>query len=119
MNDIIVNPGDRRHQVQIQQQSAMQDGYGGEVTTWNTIRTTWASIVTAGSKQPTEQFQQGQFSAQVTHIINIRWTASPVIQGGMRVVFASHTYLIQTVDNVNVSGVSVNLMCLEINGSQQ
>jgi len=118
MRDIVIDPGGRRHLVQIQQQSSTQTATGAEVTSWTTIRSTWASIVTAGAKQPTEAYQQGQFAALVTHIINVRWTGMPEIVGGMRVVFGSHVYLIQTVDNTDLRNISVKLMCLEINGAQ-
>jgi len=118
MRDIVKNPGDRRHQVQIQQQSTTQDDMGGPISVWTTIRTTWASITTMGAPKAKEDYQAGQFSAQVTHIINIRWTASPELAGGMRVAFGSHVYLIQTVANADLRNISVDLMCLEINGGQ-
>jgi SPP1 family predicted phage head-tail adaptor len=115
------NSGLRRHQVQIQSADVTpngQDEYGEEIPTWDTVRTTWASITTASAPKAKEDYQAGQFSGQVTHIINIRYTATPPIVGGMRVLFGSHIYLIQTVDNIDLRGISVNLMCLEINGAQ-
>jgi head-tail adaptor len=117
MKNIGVNPGDRRHQVQIQSEGTSQDVVGGQASTgWAAFRTTWASIVTAGSK---DAFQSGQFSAQVTHVINIRAiTGDAEIMPGMRVVFGIHTYLIQAVDNVQLRDISINLMCLEIDGGQ-
>ena len=110
--------GARRHVVNIQQQSTTQDEYGGQVTTWNTVRSTWASLSTANAKTFTEAFQSGEFSGQVTHVINIRYTASPVITPGMRITFQTHVYQIQAVDNLNLDGIEVNLLCLEINGAQ-
>jgi head-tail adaptor len=113
---LVVNPGTLRHQVQIQQQVTAQDAMGGQTESWNTVRTTWASIVymANGSK---ENYQEG-FSAQVTHIITVRGLPAPAITPGMRVLFGSHVYLIQPFDDVQLQGVLLKLQCLEIAGGQ-
>jgi head-tail adaptor len=117
MKNLAVNPADRRHWVQIQSEGTAQDVVGGQTSTgWATIRATWASISTVGSKNA---FQAGQFSAQVTHIINIRAIVGDTeITPGMRVVFGIHVYPILDVDNVELRNISINLICLEINGGQ-
>ena len=121
-NPLSILAGDLRHQVQIQMPPSapnQQDEYGGELPgDWSTVRTTWARISTANSTRPREAYQADEFSAQVTHIISVRYTATPPITGGMRVLFGSHVYLIQTVDNIDQRNVRVDLMCLEINGAQ-
>ena len=116
-NPLGTDSGKRRHVVQIQQQSTTQDSLGGQVETWTTVRETWASIVyvPAGSK---ENFQNGQFSSQITHIITILATPAPPIKPGMRILFGSHVYLIQPFDDVQLQGVKLNLQCIEIDGSQ-
>lgn len=114
---LAVDSGKLRHLVQIQEQTTTQDSLGGQIEVWTTVRTTWASIVyaTISSK---ENYQNGAFSAQATHIITIRATPAPPIKPGMRVVFGSHIYLIQPFDDVQLQGVKLNLQCLEINGAQ-
>jgi len=116
------NPARLRHQVQLQQQSTTQDGYGGEVKSWTTIRSPWAEIALLTSK---EDYQEGQFSAQVSHRITIRAAADqPSALPGMQIVYVNatsgitHAYLVQAIDNVDVRNVLVNLLCLEINGGQ-
>jgi len=103
--------------VALVQAGTAQDALGQPIALWSTIRTTWASIryTTSGTK---EDYQSGQFSAQVTHIITIRATSTPKIAPGMRVVFGTHTYLIQLFDDVGLQGVLLHLQCLEIDGSQ-
>jgi SPP1 family predicted phage head-tail adaptor len=116
-NPLSIESAARRHVVQIQQQSTTQDGLGGQIEVWTTVRTTWAKIVylAAGSK---ENYQSGAFSSQVTHIITIVATPVPPIKPGMRIVFGSHVYLIQPFDDVQLQGVKLNLQCIEIAGSQ-
>jgi SPP1 family predicted phage head-tail adaptor len=116
-----INPSQLRHLVQIQKEGTAVDAAGGQSSTgWETIRSPWASITAAAKK---EDYQSAQFSSQVTDIIAIRWAAAPVITPGMQVIFVdsaytTHVYLIQAVDNVDKRNMLINLMCLEINGSQ-
>jgi SPP1 family predicted phage head-tail adaptor len=113
---VLIKSGDLRHQIQIQQRATAQDATGQPVSSgWTTIRTTFAKIATIGSR---DDYQVGQFSAQVTHTITIRYTPNPEITPGMQVVFGGHTYIIQAIDNSELRGIRVNLMCLEINGGQ-
>ena len=110
-----------RNRVDIQVQGTARGPTGGQSATgWNTVRTTWASIETIGQK---EAYQADQFSAQVSHVITLRWSPVPDILPGMRVVYTQqsgvvHAYLVQGVDNVKMRNVKVKLLCLEINGGQ-
>jgi SPP1 family predicted phage head-tail adaptor len=113
---VIIRAGDLRHQVQIQQRSTQQDELGGQITVWQTIRTTFARIATVGTK---DDYQAGQFSAQVSHTITVRaYAGATEILPGMQVVFGSHTYIIQAIDNAEMRNIYLNLICLEINGGQ-
>jgi head-tail adaptor len=121
-SQVLIPAGSLRHQVQIQVQSTAPTLTGSPQASWTTIRCTRAAIVLAISKQASEDYQQGQFSGMVTHIVTVRWTPTPEILGGMRVLFTTsagtHTYQVQTVDNVNLRNIRMDLMCLEINGGQ-
>lgn len=111
-----INPSQLRHQVEIQTQIPVANTTGALTGgPWSTIRTCFARITMAMAR---EDYQSDQFSAQVTHIITVRCVESPPIAPGMRVVFGAHIYLIQTVDNVELRNILLNLMCLEINGGQ-
>lgn len=118
--DSILNPsigaGELCHSIQIQQQSTAQTGTGAEQTIWSTILTTRAAISTASSK---EVYQASQFTAQVSHVIKIRWPGSSVtILGGQQVLLGSRVFKLQTVENVLERNRVLLLHCLEINGAQ-
>ncbi len=116
MNDLIVNAGEMPHPIQIQQQASSQTGTGAQVESWTTVLSTWAKISTASSR---EVYRASQFTAQVSHVIKMRWPGTGVvIQGGQRVVFGSRVFQLQTVENVLERNRVLLLHCLEINGVQ-
>jgi SPP1 family predicted phage head-tail adaptor len=41
-----MNPGDLRHQVEVQTYTQAKDSHGGEIGTWATTSTIWASVQT-------------------------------------------------------------------------
>ncbi len=107
-----LEPGKLRHQIQIQSQSSSQDSYGQLQQTWATIRTSWASIQSLILK---EAFQADSLTSQVTHLITLRWPSGVSIQAGMRVVYGSHTYKIQAVNNIDERNVILKLLVMELN----
>jgi len=116
LDPLIINAGELRHQVQIQQLETTQSGTGAPSTTWDTVLTPMAAIMTASSR---EVYQAAQFSAQVSHVIKIRWPGAGItIQGGMQVLFGSRVFKLQTVENVFERNRVMLLHCLEINGVQ-
>lgn len=117
-NPLALDAGVLRHQITIQSQSTAQDPETGEPSqVWNHVLTTMAAISTASSREMYQTGAAGQFVAQVTHIVKIRWPgASIMIAGGMRVTLGTRTFAIQTVENVQERNRVVNLMCLEVNG---
>lgn len=112
---LAINAGELRHQVQIQQLSGGQAGDGSPMQEWTTVLTTFAAIMTASSR---EVYQASQFTAQVSHVIKIRWTNNATIVGGMQVAFGSRTFKLQTVENVLERNRVLLLHCLELNGAQ-
>lgn len=115
--ELIINSGELRHSIQVQQQTNAPDGTTGAPSqAWVPVLTTMAKISTARSS---EVFQAAQFSAQVSHVIKIRWPGAAVtLAGGMQVVFGSRVFKLQTVENVLERNRVVLLHCLEINGVQ-
>jgi SPP1 family predicted phage head-tail adaptor len=118
-----IDAGSLRHRIQIQMSNpAAQDATGGQIATaWTAVRSTWASIEAVGGGK--EQYQSEQFSAQVTHMIIMRYSAQPAIRPGMQVVFTEgngtvHTYQIQAVVNVKLRNTVLNLLCNEVDGGQ-
>lgn len=115
-NPLAIDAGELRHQIQIQQQSPSQSTTGAPASNWTTILQTMSKISTASSR---EVYQASQFTAQVSHVIKIRWPGAGVnIQGGQQVVFGSQVFKLQTVENVLQRNRVLLLHCLEINGTQ-
>src|SRR5581483_3248855 len=95
---LVIQPGELRHPVQIQQQATTQSSTGAPTQSWNTVLSTMAAIMTASSR---EVYQAAQFTAQVSHVLKIRWPGAGVtIQGGMQVLYGGRTFKLQTVENV-------------------
>ena len=113
---LAIDAGELRHSVQIQQQSTSQSGTGALVQSWTTILITMGKISTASSR---EAYQAMQFTAQVSHVIKIRWPGTGVtILGGQQVLFGSRVFKLQTVENMLERNRVLLLHCLEINGAQ-
>ena len=113
-NPYAIAPGKLRSLVQIQLQTTTPDEFGQPQATWSTIVTTWADIHAITLQ---EKFQANQFTAEVTHIISLRWTAV-AIAAGMRVLYGSHIYTIQAPANVDERNLLLRLQVLEINGTE-
>lgn len=116
ISPLVIEPGELRHSIQIQQQTATQSASGAPRQDWSKVLSTRAKISTASSR---EVYQAAQFTEQVTHVVTIRWPgASVAIQGGMQVLFGSRVFKIQAVENVEERNRVLRLRCLEINGVQ-
>ena len=113
---LVINSGEQRHTIQIQVQSNAPDAVtGAPGTSWATVLTTQAAIRTASSR---EAYQAMQFTAQVSHVIKIRWPGTGFnIAGGQQVLFGSRQFKLQTVENVQERNRVLLLHCLEINGA--
>jgi SPP1 family predicted phage head-tail adaptor len=118
----VLNPsiaaGELVHTIQIQAQSTAPDPTSGEPSTaWATFLSTRARILTAA--QARSVFQGGQFAAEVTHVITIRYPGCNIaIAGEMQVLFRGQTFTIQTVENVLFRDRILHLMCIQIDGAQ-
>lgn len=116
-NPVALNPGDLRHRIVIQRQSTAQDANGDPTSTWSDVWPCWAAISTPTAREMYQTGQAGQFVAQVTKLIKIRWPgAAIVIVGGMRVLYRDRTFAVQTVENVQERNRVMNLTCVEVNG---
>lgn len=77
-----------RHSIQIQRRSTTLDSYGQQITTWETIATTKASIRAAG--RSTEKVSANQITATLTHSIATRYQSAfglPIGMSAMRIIF--------------------------------
>ena len=109
-----VQPGELRHQVQIQRRTTAPDTFGQQQATWRTIARAWASIEPFSIR---ETATGRQLASQVTHRIVMRYQECGLI-AGMRIAFSSHLYLVQGVENPGLRNIYVELTCLEVNGAE-
>jgi head-tail adaptor len=113
-----IEPGKKRHKIEIQAQSqTTQDTYGEPLANWPAVLDCWAAIETINMR---EQFENG-FVSQVVHRISLDWPGKNVtVKAGMRVVVhpwagaTASVYLIQTVENVEQRNLVMRLTCLEL-----
>lgn len=110
----MTNPqaGRRWSVLQIQSRSHTQDNFGQPVDTWAPVCTIQGRV-----RAPTavEKFSAGQLTSQVTHAIDAWWTAAGVA-AGMRAVYGTRIFSIQSVVNVEEKNKEIVIMCLELNG---
>lgn len=107
-----IEPSRLRHLVTIQKPATAKAGFDHTSTGSPTlIRTAYASIEDV---RQDERYQSGQFTAEVTHEVILRWT--PVqITPGMEVVFGEQVYKIQAIDNMQLRNILIKMQCLAIN----
>jgi head-tail adaptor len=99
--------------IQIQSQTSTPDSFNQPLLAWAPVCVLQGRI---RSVQQSETFQSGQLSSQITHVIEAWWTAIS-IAAGMRAVFGSRTFLIQSVENVEQRNREILMLCLELNPS--
>lgn len=110
-----LDPGQLRRQVQILAPAAVQDAFGQPTATWTVLLIAMAKIE---ALKGAERYQTGEFVAQVSHGVTIRFPGAAVaIAGGMRVAYGARTFQVQWVENLQERDALLRLMCLEINGS--
>lgn len=107
-----------RTQVSILAQGAELDPVSGAPSqAWTLVRTAWAKVMTSASA---ERWLSNQFTAEVTHIVSVRWNGVP-LAGGMQVQFGSgdapRVFTVQAVDDVLERHLRINLLCVEVNGA--
>lgn len=111
-NPLVINPGELRHQVQLCHSDPAQDNFGQNINTWTPYRTTFASIRGLSGQ---ELYQGSEFTSAAQVRIRMRWTDDNTIPGD-RVLFGSHTYVVQICNNILLRNRVLELTCLEING---
>jgi head-tail adaptor len=113
---LLIDPGELRHQVQIQKASATRDAAGQPISTWDVVLTAYAKIDGPAGRGYRESFANNVLSSEASDFITIRWPGlSITVAPGMRVIFGNNTYLIQAVDNVLHRNRKVNLACIQVN----
>ena len=110
-----LDPGQLRRQVQILQPATAQDAFGQPTASWTVLLIAMAKI---DALKGAERYQTGEFVAQVSHAVTIRFPgAAAAIAGGMRVAYGARMFQVQWVENPEERDVLLRLLCLEINGT--
>ena len=110
MADTTIAAGTLQHRILIQSRTAVQDGYGQQQDAYSDVRTTWASVRAASSR---EVYAASGFVSQLTHVITIRYSASAAVSAGMRVLFRGRVFDIQAVSDPDETRTVLNLYCME------
>lgn len=111
-----------RDPIQIQAPSSTPGPYGASVTP-----TSWVAALNCMAKidaiSTRDTFGGGQLTSQVSHVVWLWWTDTP-IKAGYRIVFQStpsmpaRNFMIQAVENVQERNRVLTLRCLEVDSGQ-
>ena len=84
----------------------------------------WLSLVTLivlaklGWAAPSDQTAMAAYLAIWGVFTAVMFIGTLRLNRALQVVFGSHTYTVQALDNRELRGIEINLLCLEVNGGQ-
>ena len=96
---LMVNPGDLRTELGLEQMTPVPDGAGGFGESWTEIATLFARLEPVAARQT---FGADQTLEEVTHRVTMRFR--PDVASGMRLVQGTRTFLIVTVHDPDETG---------------
>jgi SPP1 family predicted phage head-tail adaptor len=97
-----------RHQITVQEQSATNDGMGGETLTWSDLFKTRAAIWPTSSRERIDAMKQ---ELQITHKIRIRYRSGMTSKN--RVKFGSRIFNIISFLNPDERNIMIDMLCTE------
>lgn len=100
--------GDLRHRVTLQQETRVEDGYGGFTVTWADVATVWAGIQPISGN---EALVARQLQDSITHKVVMRYRAGVV--AAMRLKFGTRVFNIREVRNFDERNWKLELRCEE------
>lgn len=101
-----------RQRITIQQLTGTRGPTGGNVQTWETICTNWASIEPL---KGAEYMSGKEVNSEISTRIKMRWRGDVVIHSGMRVVHKSRVFVIDGPPiDIYTRNRELHLMCREI-----
>ena len=104
--------GSLRHRVVIQSATRGRDAVGGQVDTWGTHATVWASIEPMGTG---EQWRRHQMEARADFRVGIRYLATVTTK--MRVTYDGRTFEIRGIKDPDMRKQYLELACEELHAS--
>jgi SPP1 family predicted phage head-tail adaptor len=96
---VMINPGDLRTQLSLEQMTPVPDGAGGFGESWTGIATFFAKLEPVAAR---DKFGADQTLEEVTHRVTIRHR--PDVASGMRLAWATRRFLILTVHDPDETG---------------
>lgn len=97
-----------RHRIAIQEESRTENGAGGFVHTWATVKSAWASIDPVSGW---EKFQAAQMETDITHKIVIRYQSGITTKN--RILFGARTFNVVEVLNVEERNAYLYIKAVE------
>jgi SPP1 family predicted phage head-tail adaptor len=96
---VMVNPGDLRTQLALEQMTPVPDGAGGFGESWSGIATLFAKLEPVAAR---ERFGADQALEEVTHRVTVRFR--PDVASGMRLTWGTRRFLVLTVHDPDETG---------------
>lgn len=103
--------GNLRHRVVLQRATLTKDAVGGDVQTWSTLDTVWASVRPLSGR---EAFEGQRVTATGSHYLTIRYRDDVTV--GMRAVWHGRTFEITFVENTDGRNQQLVLWGTEMQG---
>jgi SPP1 family predicted phage head-tail adaptor len=112
----LFNPASLRHSIQLTTPSSSVDSFGQPLTSWTVYLSTYAEIRMLSGM---ELYQSDEFTSAAQYRIRIRWPGGSgvSVKVGDRVLFGTHVYVIQIVEDEQMRNIALRLTCLEVNGA--
>jgi SPP1 family predicted phage head-tail adaptor len=104
-----MNPGDLRHRVIIQRPTETKDQYKRPATGWSDFATVWAAVEPLRGR---EFLLAQNTNTELTVRVRIRYFRG--VTPGMRVVYGSRIFDIQSAIDVDERHQEMHLMCAEV-----
>lgn len=109
MTKYLINPGDYRHVVTIQELSNQRNEYGEVIDNWiNTLKTRAGIFPISGR----EFFAAETVNSEVSHKVNMRYVSG--IRPDMRIAFSERIFHIISVINFQEKNIELQLLCKEL-----
>lgn len=96
---VMVNPGELRTELALEQMSPVPDGAGGFVESWTDIATLFARLEPVAAR---DRFGADQTLEEVTHRVTMRHRTDVV--SGMRLTWGTRRFLVLTVHDPDETG---------------
>ena len=110
----MLGAGKRNRWISVQEQTEGQAPSGQPVDEWPSVLDCWAAI-NASTTKTQQRFSAAGISAQLTHVVTIRFPANVELHSNMRVVHRGRVFEIMYLQDADEGRVELDLYCRELN----